>query len=129
MPGVTDVALVADRRRGARPRPSASASTRSARSTSSWNDGTGRRPVRRRRSLARAPGGRAAARRARSVNPLAKTVERDFTFCFRSNSALEPNCAIADVRADGAEIWAGLKSPITAAGARSPTMLGLPPTR
>jgi isoquinoline 1-oxidoreductase beta subunit len=33
-------------------------------------------------------------------NPLAKTVEADFTFYFRSNSALETNCAIADVRAD-----------------------------
>ncbi|RYU08763.1 molybdopterin cofactor-binding domain-containing protein [Nocardioides iriomotensis] len=44
----------------------------------------------------------------------AKTVDADFTFWFRSNSALEPNCAIADVRTDRAEIWAGLKSPITA---------------
>ena len=38
---------------------------------------------------------------------LAKTVEGDFTFCFASNSALETNCAIADVRPDRAEIWAG----------------------
>jgi isoquinoline 1-oxidoreductase beta subunit len=48
------------------------------------------------------------------VGPQAKTVEGDFTFHFRSNSALETNCAIADVRADRAEIWSGLKSPIAA---------------
>ena len=36
------------------------------------------------------------------------------TFLFRSNAALETNSAIADVRADRAEIWAGLKSPIVA---------------
>ncbi len=47
-------------------------------------------------------------------NPLAKTVEGEYTFYFRSNSALETNCAIADVRSDRAEIWSGLKSPITA---------------
>lgn len=58
--------------------------------------------------------------------PLAQTVEGDFTFYFRSNSALEPNCAIADVRADRAEIWAGLKSPI-AAQERIATMLGMTP--
>ena len=46
--------------------------------------------------------------------PLAKTVEGDFTFHFASNSALEPNSAIADVRSDRAEIWSGLKSPIVA---------------
>jgi isoquinoline 1-oxidoreductase subunit beta len=56
---------------------------------------------------------------------LAKTVEGDFTFWFASNSALEPNCAIADVRADRAEIWAGLKSPIVAQEAIA-TKLGLP---
>ncbi|GAA4870035.1 molybdopterin cofactor-binding domain-containing protein [Saccharopolyspora cebuensis] len=46
--------------------------------------------------------------------PLTRTVEDTFTFYFRSNSALEPNCAVADVRSDRAEIWAGLKSPIVA---------------
>lgn len=56
---------------------------------------------------------------------LTKTVEGDFTFWFASNSALETNCAIADVRADGAEIWAGLKSPITAQEAIA-GKLGLP---
>lgn len=47
-------------------------------------------------------------------NPLAKTVELDVLFYFRSNSAMDTNSAIADVRADRATIWAGLKSPITA---------------
>lgn len=46
--------------------------------------------------------------------PLAQTVSADFTFWFRSNSAMDTNCAIADVRPDGARIWAGLKSPIVA---------------
>jgi len=44
--------------------------------------------------------------------PLAKTLDAEFTFYFRSNSPLEPNCAIADVRIDRAEIWGALKSPI-----------------
>ncbi len=47
-------------------------------------------------------------------SPLAETVEANFLFYFRSNSPLDTNAAIADVREDGAEIWAGLKSPITA---------------
>jgi isoquinoline 1-oxidoreductase beta subunit len=46
------------------------------------------------------------------LGPLTKTVEGDFTFYFASNSALEPNCAVADVRPDRAEIWSGLQSPI-----------------
>ncbi|MGZ4463954.1 MAG: molybdopterin cofactor-binding domain-containing protein [Nocardioides sp.] len=47
-------------------------------------------------------------------NPLAETLESDFVFYFRSNSAMDTNSAIADVRPDRATIWAGLKSPITA---------------
>jgi isoquinoline 1-oxidoreductase subunit beta len=47
-----------------------------------------------------------------SVPLLTKTVEGSFTFYFRSNSPLETNCAIADVRADSAEVWASLKNPI-----------------
>ncbi|MET7903250.1 molybdopterin cofactor-binding domain-containing protein [Streptomyces sp. NPDC005336] len=47
---------------------------------------------------------------------LAGKVEADFTFMFRSSAALEPNCAIADVRSDRATVWAGLKSPIVAQG-------------
>ncbi|MBS2936347.1 xanthine dehydrogenase family protein molybdopterin-binding subunit [Nocardioides sp. J2M5] len=46
--------------------------------------------------------------------PLARTVSGDFTFWFRSNSAMDTNSAIADVRPDRAEIWSGLKSPIVA---------------
>ncbi|MEV0170318.1 molybdopterin cofactor-binding domain-containing protein [Streptomyces sp. NPDC050803] len=45
---------------------------------------------------------------------LTKSVDARFTFHFASNSALETNCAIADVRPDAAEIWASLKSPIVA---------------
>ncbi|MEI5098245.1 molybdopterin cofactor-binding domain-containing protein [Streptomyces sp. PmtG] len=45
---------------------------------------------------------------------LTPSVEGRFTFHFRSNSALEPNCAIADVRSDRAEIWSSLKAPIVA---------------
>jgi len=48
------------------------------------------------------------------ANPLLKTVSGDFVFYFRSNSPLDTNSAIADVRSDRAEVWAGLKSPITA---------------
>ncbi len=59
------------------------------------------------------------------VGLLAETVDGDFTFWFASNTALEPNCAIADVRSDRAEIWAGLKSPIVAQEAIA-TKLGLP---
>ncbi|MEO6511229.1 MAG: molybdopterin cofactor-binding domain-containing protein, partial [Nocardioides sp.] len=46
--------------------------------------------------------------------PLTQTVSGDFTFYFRSNSAMDTNSAIADVRPDGATVWAGLKSPIVA---------------
>jgi isoquinoline 1-oxidoreductase beta subunit len=52
-------------------------------------------------------------------------VEERFTFHFRSNSALEPNCAIADVRSDRAEIWSSLKAPIVAKEAIA-ARLGLP---
>ena len=48
--------------------------------------------------------------------PLARTLEADFLFYFRSNSAMDTNSAIADVRPDRARIWSGLKSPGTAQG-------------
>ncbi|MFJ7215649.1 molybdopterin cofactor-binding domain-containing protein [Amycolatopsis sp. NPDC098790] len=57
--------------------------------------------------------------------PLASTVERKFTFRFRGNSALETNCAIADVRPGRAEVWAALKSPIVARETLA-AKLGLP---
>ncbi|MFE0022562.1 molybdopterin cofactor-binding domain-containing protein [Amycolatopsis sp. NPDC059021] len=44
---------------------------------------------------------------------LTSSLDAEFVFAFASNSALETNCAIADVRPGSAEIWAGLKSPIT----------------
>ncbi|UVS80736.1 xanthine dehydrogenase family protein molybdopterin-binding subunit [Actinokineospora sp. UTMC 2448] len=40
--------------------------------------------------------------------------DAEFDFAFVSHAPLESNTAIADVRADRAEIWAGLKSPIVA---------------
>ncbi len=46
--------------------------------------------------------------------PLANSVEQLFTFAFRPGDPLEPNCAVADVRSDRAEIWSSLKSPIWA---------------
>ncbi|MEV6028057.1 molybdopterin cofactor-binding domain-containing protein [Streptomyces sp. NPDC052036] len=45
---------------------------------------------------------------------LIKTIDAEFTFAFASNSPLEPDNAIADVRSDSAEIWACLKVPIVA---------------
>lgn len=55
----------------------------------------------------------------------ATTVEGDFVFHFRSGSALEPNCAVADVRDGTATIWGGLKSPIDAQS-KVAKALGLP---
>ncbi len=48
------------------------------------------------------------------VNLLAKTLDQRFTFHFRPGDPLETNCAVADVRPDGAEIWSSLKTPIWA---------------
>ncbi|MFI7412984.1 molybdopterin cofactor-binding domain-containing protein [Streptomyces sp. NPDC049627] len=62
-----------------------------------------------------------------ALDLLTKSVDARFTFHFASNSALETNCAIADVREDSAEIWASLKSPITAQEDIA-TKLGLPVT-
>ncbi|WP_394618864.1 molybdopterin cofactor-binding domain-containing protein [Lentzea sp. JNUCC 0626] len=58
--------------------------------------------------------------------PFTPTVEGRFTFHFRGNSALEPNCAIADVRPGRAEIWSSLKAPIVAQKLIA-ARLGLPP--
>lgn len=46
-------------------------------------------------------------------NPLIKIKSLDLTFYFRSNSAMDTNSAIADVRPDRATVWSGLKSPVT----------------
>ena len=48
------------------------------------------------------------------VNLLAKTLDQRFTFHFRPGDPLETNCAVADVRPGGAEIWSSLKTPIWA---------------
>ncbi|MGH3631982.1 MAG: molybdopterin cofactor-binding domain-containing protein, partial [Sciscionella sp.] len=45
---------------------------------------------------------------------LTKSVDAEFTFMFASNSPLETDCAVADVRSNSAEIWASLKVPIDA---------------
>jgi isoquinoline 1-oxidoreductase beta subunit len=45
---------------------------------------------------------------------LSKTIDRRFTFAFASNTPLETNCAVADVRVDRAEVWSSMKSPIVA---------------
>ena len=61
-----------------------------------------------------------------AVPALAQQVDTKFEFMFRSSAALEPYAAIADVRPDGAEIWAGLKVPILAAE-NIATELGMTP--
>lgn len=60
--------------------------------------------------------------------PLAKSIERVFTFSFRPGDALETNCAIVDVRSDRAEIWASCKTPITVQEQLA-MQLGLPVNR
>jgi isoquinoline 1-oxidoreductase beta subunit len=60
-----------------------------------------------------------------ALHPLATTLDETFTFRFRPGDPLEPNCAVADVRSDRAEIWSSLKSPIWAQG-QIATDLGLP---
>ncbi len=61
-----------------------------------------------------------------AVPPLgALTVEGEFTFAPLTHAPLEVECAIADVRADSAEIWAGLQTPIVALQALA-SDLGLP---
>lgn len=49
-----------------------------------------------------------------SIPGVAKTLTRDLLFYFRSNSAMDTNSAVADVRDGRARIWSGMKSPITA---------------
>jgi isoquinoline 1-oxidoreductase beta subunit len=48
------------------------------------------------------------------VPALARTIDADFSFMFKSSAALEPYAAVADVKPDSAEVWAGLKVPIVA---------------
>ena len=51
---------------------------------------------------------------APSLPFLARTIDHRFTFAFATNSPLETNCAVADVRSGHAEIWSSLKTPIIA---------------
>jgi isoquinoline 1-oxidoreductase beta subunit len=46
---------------------------------------------------------------------LARTIEQEFVFHWKSNSALEPQTAIADVRDGRAEIWSSMQAPIMTA--------------
>lgn len=56
-----------------------------------------------------------AAELPMTVPPLlANTIDAEFVFSFASNSPLEPDCAIADVRPGSAQVWASLKVPIVA---------------
>ncbi|MGW0844845.1 molybdopterin cofactor-binding domain-containing protein [Streptomyces sp. NPDC002787] len=59
------------------------------------------------------------------LGPLVKKVEAEFDFAFASHAPLETNSAVADVRADRAEVWSGLKSPIVAQAAIAKAV-GLP---
>ena len=88
------------------PRPSASASTRSGRCEVDVEPRPGGGRVRR-DIVAGLQGRRAADRRGAGQPAGARRVERDFMFYFRSNSAMEHQLAVADVRADRATVWAG----------------------
>ena len=68
---------------------------------------------------------KAAAPPLKAVPDGSLSVSGEFIFYFASNTPLEPDCAIADVRADSAEIWAPLKVPIDALQAVA-GFLGLP---
>ncbi len=54
-----------------------------------------------------------------------ESLESSHTFYFRSGASLETNSAVADVRADRAEIWGPAKNPIAAQGEIA-KILGLP---
>ena len=60
-----------------------------------------------------------------ALPPLARTLDQEFVFYWRSNSALEPQTAIADVRGGKAEIWSCMQTPILVQE-RIATALGLP---
>ena len=59
--------------------------------------------------------------------PFAKTITQEFVFHFRNNTALEPQTAIADVRAGSAEVWSCMQAPIVTQETLA-EVLGLPPT-
>ncbi|MCP2251383.1 isoquinoline 1-oxidoreductase, beta subunit [Prauserella aidingensis] len=86
----------------------------------SWNDG----PVAGMSDEDALAGVRAAEAPAPEL-PAGETVSGDFTFWFRSNSAMDTNSAVADVRDGRAEIWASLKNPNVAQG-RIAEAVGIP---
>ncbi|MHC0429006.1 molybdopterin cofactor-binding domain-containing protein [Streptomyces sp. O3] len=108
MPGVTDVAVVSTGV-AVRARTFGQCIDAVRALTVSWKPGTaeGKSDASVLRELA-------SAEVPLGLPPLTPSVEERFTFHFRSNSALEPNSAIADVRPDRAEIWSSLKAPIVA---------------
>ncbi|MGH3517518.1 MAG: molybdopterin cofactor-binding domain-containing protein [Haloechinothrix sp.] len=55
----------------------------------------------------------------------AKTLEAEFDWAPACHAPLETECAVADVRKDGADIWAGFQAPIVAQQEIA-VMLGLP---
>jgi isoquinoline 1-oxidoreductase beta subunit len=55
-----------------------------------------------------------AAELPMAPSPGGTEITQEFLFHFRPGDPLEPNCAVADVREDRAEVWAPLKSPIWA---------------
>ena len=111
MPGVTDVAVV-DPGVAVRARTFGQCIDAIRAMTVDWNDGpvAGQSDADIVRELRSAE----VALPAPPDNPLAETIEQDVLFYFRSNSAMDTNSAVADVRTDRATVWAGLKSPITA---------------
>lgn len=68
---------------------------------------------------------RNAVPRVSSPPLLSRTVDAEFAFMFASNSPLEPDVAVADVRGGSAEIWASLKVPGDAQSEIA-KLLGLP---
>ncbi|MEW2359178.1 molybdopterin cofactor-binding domain-containing protein [Spirillospora sp. NPDC029432] len=54
---------------------------------------------------------RKAVPRPSAPPPFSESIDAEFTFMFASNSPLEPDVAVADVRAGRAEVWASLKVP------------------
>ena len=105
MPGVTDVAMV-DTGVAVRAETFGQCIDAIRAMTVEWDDG----PVAGLSDadiVAGAPGRRAAAAGAARQPAGARPIEADFIFYFRSNSALDTNSAIADVRADRATVWAG----------------------
>ncbi|WP_299538185.1 molybdopterin cofactor-binding domain-containing protein [uncultured Streptomyces sp.] len=119
MPGVTDVVVIASGV-AVRARTFGQCVDAVRALRVSWGPGTAKG-----KSDASVLAGLRVAEPSMGLPPLTPSVEGRFTFHFRSNSALETNCAIADVRPDRAEIWSSLKAPIVAKEAIA-AKLGLP---